>query len=75
MGLISTADINGKLLAGAQASDEVDVVAVASRTAARAEDYAREWGIERSYGSYDDLLADPEIEAVYIPLPNTMHSE
>jgi D-xylose 1-dehydrogenase (NADP+, D-xylono-1,5-lactone-forming) len=74
-GLVSTADINGKLLAGARASDEVDVVAVASRTAARAEEYAREWGIERAYGRYDDLLADPEIQAVYIPLPNTMHSE
>ncbi len=74
-GLISTADINGKLLAGARASDEVEVVAVASRTAARAEEYAREWGIERAYGSYDELLADPEIEAVYNPLPNTMHSE
>ncbi len=74
-GLISTADINGKLLAGARASEEVEVVAVASRTAPRAEEYAREWGIERAYGSYDALLADPDIEAVYNPLPNTMHSE
>ena len=41
----------------------------------RAEAYAREWGIERAYGSYDALLADPDIEAVYISLPNTMHSE
>ena len=37
--------------------------------------YAREWEIPRSYGSYEDLLADPEIEAVYISLPNTMHCE
>ena len=74
-GLISTADINGKLLAGAAESDEVEVAAVASRTTDRAEEYARAWGIERAYGSYDALLADPDIEAVYIPLPNTMHSE
>ena len=74
-GLVSTADINGKLLAGAAESAEVEVAAVASRTTDRAEEYARTWGIERAYGSYDALLADPDIEAVYIPLPNTMHSE
>ena len=74
-GLLSTADINGKLLAGAAESNEVEVVAVASRTAASAEEYARTWGIERAYGTYDELLADPDVEAVYIPLPNTMHSE
>ena len=74
-GIISTADINGKLLAGAAESEQVEVVAVASRTADRAEAYARTWGIERAYGSYDELLGDPDVEAVYIPLPNTMHSE
>jgi D-xylose 1-dehydrogenase (NADP+, D-xylono-1,5-lactone-forming) len=53
----------------------VDLVAVASRDQRRAEDYAREWGIERAYGSYDALLEDAEVEAVYISLPNTMHCE
>src|SRR3954467_9436549 len=74
-GILSTADINRKLLAGAAESDDVDVVAVGSRDLARAESFAQQWGIERAYGSYDELLADPEVEAVYIPLPNTMHSE
>ncbi len=74
-GLLSTADINGKLLAGASESEEVEVVAVASRTIERAEEYARTWEIERAYGTYEALLADPDVEAVYIPLPNTMHSE
>jgi xylose dehydrogenase (NAD/NADP) len=74
-GILSTADINRKLLAGAAASDDVDVVAVGSRDLARAEEFGRTWGIERAYGSYDELLADPDVEAVYIPLPNTMHSE
>src|SRR3954464_14470356 len=46
-----------------------------SRDRARAEAYAREWEIPRAYGSYEELLADPEIEAVYISLPNTMHPE
>jgi predicted dehydrogenase len=59
----------------AQESDKVDLVAVASRDQARADAYAREWGIPRAYGSYEALLADPEIEAVYISLPNTMHAE
>jgi xylose dehydrogenase (NAD/NADP) len=74
-GIISTADINRKVIPGAHASDKVDLVAVASRDRARAEAYAREWGIERAYGSYEALLADPEIEAVYISLPNTLHCE
>jgi D-xylose 1-dehydrogenase (NADP+, D-xylono-1,5-lactone-forming) len=74
-GILSTADINRKLIPGAHASPTVELLAVASRDAARAEAYAREWEIERAYGSYEELLADPEIEAVYIPLPNTLHVE
>jgi predicted dehydrogenase len=74
-GIISTADINRRLIPGAQASPRVDLIAVASRDQRRAEDYAREWGIERAYGSYDALLADADVEAVYISLPNTMHCE
>ncbi|HZU20020.1 MAG TPA: Gfo/Idh/MocA family oxidoreductase [Gaiellaceae bacterium] len=74
-GIVSTADINRKVIPGAQASDKVDLVAVASRTQERADAYAREWGIPRAHGSYEALLADPEIEAVYISLPNTLHCE
>ena len=74
-GLLSTARINDALLAGAALSDRVRVAAVASRDLARAEAYARERGIERAYGSYEALLADPEIEAVYIGLPNGLHVE
>src|SRR6059058_3017267 len=74
-GIVSTADINRKVIPGAHASAKVDLVAVASRDRARAEAYAREWEIPRPYGSYEDLLADPEIEAVYISLPNTLHAE
>jgi D-xylose 1-dehydrogenase (NADP+, D-xylono-1,5-lactone-forming) len=74
-GILSTADINRKLLAGAALSDEVDVVAVGSRDLSRAREFADTWGIERAYGAYDELLADPDVEAVYIPLPNTMHAD
>jgi xylose dehydrogenase (NAD/NADP) len=72
-GFLSTANINDKLLPGAAASDRVHLVAVASRDAARAEAYARARGIERAYGSYEALLADPDVEAVYISLPNSLH--
>ena len=74
-GIVSTADINRKVIPGAHASEKVDLVAVASRDQARAEAYAAEWEIPRAYGSYEALLGDPEIEAVYISLPNTMHAE
>ncbi len=75
LGILSTARINRLVLAGARDSDRVEVTAVASRDLARAEAYAREQGIERAYGSYEELLADPELDAVYNPLPNSMHVE
>ena len=74
-GILSTADINRKVIPGAHASEKVDLIAVASRDARRAEEYARKWGIERAYGSYDALLEDGDVEAVYISLPNTLHCE
>jgi xylose dehydrogenase (NAD/NADP) len=74
-GIISTADINRKVIPGAHASAKVDLVAVASRDQARADEYAKMWEIERAYGSYEELLADAEVEAVYISLPNTMHCD
>jgi xylose dehydrogenase (NAD/NADP) len=72
-GFLSTARINDHLLPGARESDRVDVVAVASRDAARAEAYAAERGIERAYGSYEELLADRDVDTVYISLPNSLH--
>jgi predicted dehydrogenase len=74
-GLLSTARINDLVLAGAAASDAVDVVAVASRSADRAESYARSRGLDRAYGSYEELLSDPGVEAVYVSLPNGLHVE
>jgi D-xylose 1-dehydrogenase (NADP+, D-xylono-1,5-lactone-forming) len=74
-GIISTAHINRLVLAGARESDRADVIAVASRDQARAEEYARENGIERAYGSYEALLGDPDVQAVYISLPNSLHVE
>jgi xylose dehydrogenase (NAD/NADP) len=74
-GIISTALINRLVIPPARASEACELIAVASRDQARADEYAREWGIDRAYGSYEALLADPEVEAVYISLPNSLHCE
>ena len=71
--ILSTAKINAALLGGARETSAVEVVAVGSRDRERGEAFAAEHGIGRVHGSYDELLADDEVEAVYIPLPNSMH--
>jgi predicted dehydrogenase len=72
-GILSTARINLPVLAAARVSDRFDVVAVASREQLRADAYAQEHGIERAHGTYEALLEDPEVDAVYNSLPNSMH--
>jgi D-xylose 1-dehydrogenase (NADP+, D-xylono-1,5-lactone-forming) len=71
-GILSTANITDKLL---DSGTDQEFVAVASREAARAEAYAREKGIARAHGSYEALLADPDVDAIYNPLPNALHAE
>jgi predicted dehydrogenase len=75
LGLLSTARINRSILAAAAASGRVSVVAVASRDLTRAQAFATEHGIPRAHGSYEELLGDAEIGAVYVPLPNRLHHE
>jgi predicted dehydrogenase len=72
-GLLSTAAISKDVAAAAEGSDEAEIFAVASRELGRAEAHAREVGAERAYGSYDELLADPDVEAIYVAIPNSMH--
>jgi xylose dehydrogenase (NAD/NADP) len=74
-GLLSTARINDALIGPIQASARSELYAVASRDQAKAEAYAKEKGITRAYGSYEEMLADPEVDAVYISLPNSLHCE
>lgn len=62
-----------KAVPGMQKSAFIDVVAIASRDESKARAAADELGVIRAYGSYEALLADPEIEAIYIPLPNHLH--
>ena len=72
-GLLGTSRINEKLLRGARLTDTADVVAVGSRSQASGEAFAAANGIGRVHTSYEALLADPDIDAVYIPLPNALH--
>jgi len=74
-GLISTANINTALIGPIKAASRSQLVGVASRDQAKAAAYAAEKGIPKAYGSYEAILADPEIDAVYISLPNSLHCE
>jgi len=75
-GILSTARIaRTKVIPGIQKADRCAVVAIASRDAGQARQVAGEIGIPRAHGSYEALLADPEVDAVYIPLPNHLHAE
>lgn len=74
-GLLSTARINRALIKPLRASKRTRLLGVASRSLTSAQVYAREWGIPKVYGSYEELLADPEIDVIYNPLPNHLHAE
>jgi xylose dehydrogenase (NAD/NADP) len=74
-GFLSTADINKALVGPLRTSKRNTLLAVASREFSRAEAYARKNKVPRRYGSYEELLADPEIDVIYNPLPNSLHAE
>ena len=74
-GILSTARIAGRMVEGARAAGDAEVVAVGSRNAQTAQAFADTHGIPRAHGSYETLLADPDVEAIYIPLPNSLHVE
>ena len=74
-GILGVAKINDRLLPAFHASSTVDLAAIASRSLEKATAAAKDANIAKAYGSYDELLNDPNIDAVYIPLPNHMHEE
>jgi predicted dehydrogenase len=75
-GVLSTAKIGiDKVIPATAAAERCEVVAIASRDLGRARAAASELGIARAFGSYEDLLADPDVDAVYNPLPNHLHAE
>jgi len=74
-GVLSTANIKRKVVPATQRADRCEVVAIASRDPESAARAAAEFEIPRAHGSYEELLADPEVDAVYNPLPNHLHAE
>jgi predicted dehydrogenase len=75
-GILSTADIaRKKVIPGMRTADRVEVAAIASRSNETAARVAEELAIPRAHGSYEALLADPKVDAIYIPLPNHLHLE
>ena len=74
-GLLSTARINRSLITPLRASKRNHLLAVASRSQESADAYAKEWKIPRAHGTYEALLADPEIDVIYNSLPNHLHAE
>ena len=76
IGILSTADIaRRKVVPGMRTAERVEVVAIASRAPGQARRVADELGIPRAHESYEALLGDAEVDAVYIPLPNHLHAE
>ncbi len=74
-GLLSTARITKAVIPPIKALERHELSAVASRSKESAEAFAAKWDIPRTFDSYDALLADPDIDVVYIPLPNAMHAD
>src|SRR4030095_8391089 len=74
-GILSTAHINRRIIPAIRQSLRGNLLGVASRDLNKAKEYATNWQIPKAYGSYKELLADPEIDIVYIPLPNHLHTE
>jgi predicted dehydrogenase len=74
-GILGPGRISVRVVRATAASERSALVAVASRDLARAEAYASEHGIPTAYGSYDELLASPDVDAVYIAVPNHRHAE
>ena len=72
-GLLGTARINRRLIPAMRAAERSTIVAVASRDRTRAESYAREWDVPHAVDSYEALLAREDVDAVYVPLPNSLH--
>jgi predicted dehydrogenase len=75
IGILGTANIARSFVQGVSASKQVTVSAIASRDEGKARAFAREFAIGRHFGSYEALLADRDTDAVYIPLPNSLHAE
>lgn len=73
IGYLGAGNISSQMAATVAKMTEAENYAVAARDLARAEQFARTWGFERAYGSYEELLADPDVDLVYVALPHSHH--
>ena len=71
--ILAAGSIAAKMSAAVSELPEIKRYAVASRDKARAEEFAKEWGYEKAHGSYEEMLADPEVELVYVASPHSHH--
>lgn len=74
-GLLSTARINERVIPAIRGSGRSELLGVASRGKEKARTYAKQWNIPRAYGTYEQMLADPAINVIYLSLPNHLHAE
>jgi xylose dehydrogenase (NAD/NADP) len=74
-GVLSTANIGRLVIEATRSAEHAEFVAVASRDGSRARDFAAELGLAASFGSYEDLLASDAVDAIYVALPVSMHTE
>ena len=72
-GLVGTSQINRRLIPAIRTNRQSTLVAIASRDLARAETYAHQWGLTQAHGSYQALLDSPDVDALYVGLPNALH--
>jgi len=74
-GILSTADISHKVAKAIQKTSNNVIICIASRSISKAKEFAEKYSIPKTYGSYQEIIDDPEVDVVYIPLPTTMHLE
>ncbi|MBO5999674.1 MAG: Gfo/Idh/MocA family oxidoreductase [Lachnospiraceae bacterium] len=75
-GILGTANIaRWGMIPGMKQADNCELYAIAGRSAEKAKKYQEDYGFQKAYGSYDELLRDEDVQAVYIPLPNSIHKE
>ena len=75
-GVLGTANVAAwGTIPGMKKSESCELYAIAGRSLEKAERYKAEFGFQKAYGSYDELIADADVQAIYIPLPNNLHKE
>ena len=75
VGIMGAGSIAGKMALTIAGLKDVDNYAICSRNLEKSRNFAKQYGMEKAYGSYEEMLADPEVDLVYIALPHSHHCE